>query len=192
MEFLRRYLAKAADVEMKLIARKREFLKLISLGRVLLSGLPVGPHNQGKRPREKIKKEDILPGISMSFDGYLTDAGGWTLYQDLSVQLDDVRRAYPFGLIGPLDPSFLKEAAISAAPVEQGLRKRHAGGRPQSKSAELVVEEMVRLLRLNKLPADKASAKEQMTHLLMDRGYGDPLPSEQSLENWIKPFYSKS
>lgn len=31
-----------------------------------------------------------------------------------------------------------------------------------------------------------------MTHFLMDKGYEDPLPSEQSFENWIKPFYLES
>lgn len=202
--FLRQYLSWASNTEMRLMESKREFQKLIGLGHIRVAGhafdkrkltdhfgvvstLAVDAHSS----RKQISKEVFLPGISIDFEGYVTDATGHILFEGLAADLDDVRRAYPFGPIGPLDPSFLKEAAISVAPVEQGLRKRHAGGRPQSKSAELVVEEMVRLLRLNQLPADKASAKEQMTHLLMDRGYGDPLPSEQSLENWIKPFYSK-
>jgi hypothetical protein len=192
IEFLRQYLAKAADVEMQLIARKREFRTLISLGRVVLSGIPIDPYKSGKQPREKIKKEDILPGISISFDGYLTDTGGWTLYQDLSVQLDDVRRAYPFGPIGPLDPSFLQEAASSAAPVGQGSKKRHAGGRPRSTASYLVEKELKRLRDLKQLPENKAKAKQQMSDFLMDEGYEDHLPSDQSLDTWIKPFYSKS
>lgn len=192
IEFLRRYLAKAADVEMQLIARKREFRKLISLGRVVLSGIPIDSYKFGKQPREQIKKEDILPGISISFDGYLTDAGGWTLYQDLSVQLDDVRRAYPFGPIEPIDPSFLQEAASSAAPVGQGSKKRHAGGRPRSTASYLVEKELKRLRDLKQLPENKAKAKQQMSDFLMDEGYEDHLPSDQSLDTWIKPFYSKS
>ena len=184
IEFLRRYLAKAADVEMQLIARKREFLKLISLGRVLLSGLPVGPHNQGKPQREKIKKEDILPGISMSFDGYLTDAGGWTLYQDLSVQLDDVRRCYPFGPIGPLDPSFLQPPQPANTSTQPDAGRQRKGGRPRGESTLLAQSELARLLASGKLPN---KPRDIMAHLEeFFESQGKTMPAESTLKELIR------
>jgi hypothetical protein len=190
IEFLMQYLAKAADVELKLIESRHEFLKLISLGHIVLSGLPVDSYKFEKRPREQISREAFLPGVTISFDGYLADASGWTLSEGLFVELDGVRRAYPFGPIEPLAQFFLQEAPSSVAPVGQGPQKRHAGGKPRSSASILVQRELVRLDRLNQLPADIAAAKQQMTHFLMDNGHEDSLPSEQSLENWIKPFYS--
>lgn len=205
IEFLRKYLLRSNNLERVLIEKKNEFHRLIRFGHIRVGGRPFDQSLSWNRyridrpfgparhfSRAEIKPELFIPGVSMDLDGYLTDVTPNILFEDIMLDLEDVRRIYPVGPIMPIDAVFFQEAPSSAAPFEQGLRKRHAGGRPQSKSAELVLEEMVRLQRLNKLPENKASAKEQMTHLLMDRGYGDPLPSEQSLENWIKPFYSKS
>jgi hypothetical protein len=186
IEFLRRYLAKAADFEMQLIARKREFLKLISLGHVLLSGLPVGPHNQGKPPREKIKKEDILPGISMSFDGYLTDAGGWTLYQDLSVQLDDVQRCYPFGPIEPINPVLLQLQQPPNTSKQPETVRQVKGGRPRGESTLLAQSELARLLASGKLPQ---KPRDILAHLeeFFERE-GKTMPAESTLKEMIRAF----
>ena len=186
MEFLRRYLAKAADVEMKLMERKREFRKLISLGRVVLSGIPIDSYKFGKHPREQIKKENILPGISISFDGYLTDAGGWTLYQDLSVQLDDVRRCYPFGPIGPLDPSFLQPPQPANTSTQPETVRQLKGGRPRGESTLLAQSELVRLLASGKLPKKPSDILAHLEEFFEREG--KTMPAESTLKEMIRAF----
>jgi len=205
IEFLRQYLLRANNLERVLIEKKNEFHRLIRFGHIRVGG---GPFDQSlswnryriDRPfgparhfnRAEIKPEMFIPGVSMDLDGYLTDVTPNILFEDIMLDLEDVRRIYPVGPIMPIDAVFFQGAPSSAAPVEKALKKRHAGGKPRSSASLLVQQELVRLQRLSQLPADKAAAKEQMTHFLMDKGYEDPLPSEQSFENWIKPFYSKS
>ena len=184
IEFLSGYLAKAADFEVKLIARKREFLNLISLGHIVLSGVPVAPHDQGKPPREKIRKEDILPGISISFDGYLTDAGGWALYQDLSVQLDDLRRCYPFGPIEPINPVLLQPQQPPNTSRQPETVRQLKGGRPRGESTLLAQSELARLLASGKLPN---KPRDIMAHLEeFFESEGKTMPAESTLKEMIR------
>jgi len=186
IEFLRQYLAKAADVELKLIESRREFLKLISLGHIVLSGLPVDSYKLGKRPRERISGEAFLPGVSISFDGYLADASGWTLFEGLFVELDGVRRCYPFGPIEPINPFLLQLQQPPNTSKQPETVRQLKGGRPRGESTLLAQSELARLLASGKLPQ---KPKEILAHLEeFFAREGKTMPAESTLKEMIRAF----
>lgn len=193
IEFLRRYLGKAAELEMKLIESKREFQKLIGLGHICLSGRPfdqrqktdrfvVAPHSS----RSKISKEVFLPGISIDFEGCLTDSNGQILFQDLIVDLDDVRRCYPFGSIEPINPVLLQPQQSPNTSRQPETVRQLKGGRPRGESTLLAQSELARLLASGKLPK---KPRDILAHLeeFFERE-GKTMPAESTLKEMIRAF----
>ena len=190
IEFLRRYLSQAAGVEMKLIESKREFLKLISRGHIMLGGIIV---HQGEteihhsRPMtEQIKKEIFQPGVSIDFNGYLTDSSGESLFRHLIADLDDVLRAYPFGPIEPIDRFFLQPPQPANTSTQPDAGRQRKGGRPRGESTLLAETELARLLALGKLPE---KPKDILGHLeeFFEREK-KTMPAESTLKEMIRSF----
>lgn len=161
IEFLRQYLLRANNLERVLIEKKNELHRLIRFGHIRVGGGPFDQSLSWNRyridrrfgparhfNRAEIKPEMFIPGVSMDLDGYLTDVTPNILFEDIMLDLEDVRRIYPVGPIMPIHAVFFQEAPSSAAPVEKALKKRHAGGKPRSSASLLVQQELVRLQRL--------------------------------------------
>jgi hypothetical protein len=196
IEFLSQYLSRAAKVEMRLMESKREFQKLAGLGHIRLAGNPfdkrkltdrfgiaspftVEPHSS----RQQISKEVFLPGISIDFEGYLTDANGHILFEGLMADLDDVRRAYPVGLIKPLDPILLQPPQPSKSLTKPGASQAHAGGRRKGEATRAAQKELTRLAVLGQLPAERNKIREHLEHFFEDHDL--KAPAHSTLEDMI-------
>jgi hypothetical protein len=196
IEFLRQHLSQAAEVEMRLMESKREFQKLASLGHIRLAGNPFDKRKRTDRfgvvwsfavdahsPRVQISKEVFLPGISIDFEGYLTDVNGHILFEGLIADLDDVRRAYPVGLIGPLDPILLQPPQPSKSLTKPGASQAHAGGRRKGEATRAAQKELMRLAALGKLPAERNKIREHLEHFFEDHDL--KAPAQSTLEDMI-------
>jgi hypothetical protein len=196
VEFLRQYLSQAADAEMKLMECKREFQKLISLGHIRLTGRPfdqrqrtdqfgvVWPSTlEAHAIREQISGEVFLPGISIDFEGYLTDVNGHILYEGLIADIDDVRRAYPVGQIEPIDPKFLQPTQSSNTSTKPSAGRAHAGGRPKGEATRAAQKELMRLAVLRKLPTERSKIREYLEHFFENHDL--KAPAQSTLEDMI-------
>ena len=196
IEFFRQHLSQAAELAMRLMESKREFQKLVGLGHIRLAGNPFDKRKRTDRfgiaspftveahsSRQQISKEVFLPGISIDFEGYLTDVNGHILFEGLIADLDDVRRAYPVGLIEPLDPNLLQPPQPSKSLTNPGASQAHAGGRRKGEATRAAQKELMRLAALGKLPAERNKIREHLEHFFEDHDL--KAPAHSTLEDMI-------